>query len=232
MPSGCAPKGTRMRAGQVELELADVLEQQRHADRGDQRVEPRRVAQRPVGERSIGSRSRRRRPSRRAARRPRPPRRRRRGRRRSARTAPASGEADPRAEHDDVAVGEVDELEDAVHQRVAQRDQRVEAADGDGDDEGLKEVGHGEHGGSRLAAVASEAGHVLATAREPPTEAHSHGLTRRHERRLAVLELQDDGRLHGVAVASKVIVPVTPSKSFVSAIALAQRRRRRSCRRV
>ena len=36
--------------------------------------------------------------------------------------------ADERADHEDVAVGEVDQLDDAVDHRVAQGDQRVDEA--------------------------------------------------------------------------------------------------------
>ena len=37
--------------------------------------------------------------------------------------------ADERPDHEDVAVGEVEELEDAVDERVAERDERVHAAE-------------------------------------------------------------------------------------------------------
>ena len=47
-------------------------------------------------------------------------------------------ERQPRAQGEDVAVGEVDELQDAVDEGVAQGDQRVEAADGDAVDQGLE----------------------------------------------------------------------------------------------
>jgi hypothetical protein len=50
--------------------------------------------------------------------------------------------ADPRPEDDNITMGEIDELEDAVDHRVAQGDQRVEAADGQGGDQCLDEVGH------------------------------------------------------------------------------------------
>ena len=44
------------------------------------------------------------------------------------------------AEHEDVAVGEVDQLEDAVDERVAERDQRVDRAARDPDQKCLEEV--------------------------------------------------------------------------------------------
>ncbi len=43
-------------------------------------------------------------------------------------------------------MGEVDELQDAVHHRVAQSDQRIEAADGNGCDQCLDKVGHAAFG--------------------------------------------------------------------------------------
>jgi hypothetical protein len=43
-------------------------------------------------------------------------------------------------EHEHVAVREVDELEDAVHQRVAQRDERVDGAVRDADQRRLCEL--------------------------------------------------------------------------------------------
>ena len=56
------------------------------------------------------------------------------------------------AVHEHLGVREVDQLEHAVDQRVAQRDQRVQAADGHGVDEGLEELGH--LGGSTVATYA------------------------------------------------------------------------------
>ncbi len=44
------------------------------------------------------------------------------------------------AEHEDVAVGEVDELEDAVDERVAERDERVESAFRQSDERDVDEV--------------------------------------------------------------------------------------------
>ena len=50
--------------------------------------------------------------------------------------------AHERAEHEDVAVCEVDQLEDAVHHRVAERDERVDGADGDAIEQILKKGLH------------------------------------------------------------------------------------------
>ena len=61
-------------------------------------------------------------------------------RRRSAAKRTQREEADVRADHVDVAVREVEELEDPVDHRVAERDQRVEAADGQPSDELREEV--------------------------------------------------------------------------------------------
>ena len=66
--------------------------------------------------------------------------------------------ADPGAEHDDVAVGEVDELQNAVHHRVAQRDQRVQAADFEGRDQRLNEVGHADRQVSGTSVMSSRTG--------------------------------------------------------------------------
>ena len=50
--------------------------------------------------------------------------------------------ADERADHEDVAVGEVEELEDAVDERVAERDQRVDAPERQSVEGELEEGGH------------------------------------------------------------------------------------------
>jgi hypothetical protein len=55
---------------------------------------------------------------------------------------PRERQAQPRAQHHHVAVREVDELQDAVHHRVAQRHERVQAANGDAGLQGLKENFH------------------------------------------------------------------------------------------
>ena len=116
----------------------EVLQDDRQADRGDQRREARRAPQRPVGdalERVADA------PCRRGSRRARP--------RRTITSggrpvcAPASAlitvKRDHRADHHDLAVREVDELDDAVDHRVAQRDDRVDAAERQAVDELLEE---------------------------------------------------------------------------------------------
>ena len=54
--------------------------------------------------------------------------------------------ADERAEREDVAVREVDQLDDAVDHRVAQRDQRVDGAVGDAEVKRLEEGARVDHG--------------------------------------------------------------------------------------
>ena len=123
----------------AEQQQRRVLEEERDAERRDQRRDPRRVAQRPVGEAldrdAEDARSR-----------PSPP-----GTCR-ARAAPTGiaglsgaaeqrqdAEADERADHVHVAVGEVEQLEDPVDHRVPERDQRVDAAEDDPVDRELEE---------------------------------------------------------------------------------------------
>ena len=107
---------------------AGVLEQQRHADRGDQHVEPRRLAQRAVREpldrhaERGAQRHRERSGSTRQSRSPA-------SALRASRTSRAIVNDDPRAEREHVGVREVDEAQDAVDERVAERDQRVERAE-------------------------------------------------------------------------------------------------------
>ena len=50
------------------------------------------------------------------------------------------GDGHHRAEHEDVAVREVDQLEDAVDERVAERDQRVDHPERQADDEQVEQV--------------------------------------------------------------------------------------------
>ena len=54
-------------------------------------------------------------------------------------------------QHHDVAMGEVDELQDPVDHRVAERDQRIQAADRQGGHQGLSEVGHEEEAVEQVA---------------------------------------------------------------------------------
>jgi hypothetical protein len=130
----------------VDVEEADrdVLEDERHADRRDQRREPGRPAERPVrdeldrdidepaGEHGDGERSEERRDE------------------RGGRRADGQPErvlrddhrpGDHPAEHEHVTVREVDQLEDAVHERVAERDERVDRAVRQPDERDRREVG-------------------------------------------------------------------------------------------
>ena len=50
--------------------------------------------------------------------------------------------AAPSAKDDNVAVGKIDELQDAIDHRIAQRNERVQASDGQSSDKGLNEVRH------------------------------------------------------------------------------------------
>ena len=50
--------------------------------------------------------------------------------------------ADPRSQHDDVAMGEVDELQNPIHHRVAQCDQRIQPAHSERSDQRLDKVSH------------------------------------------------------------------------------------------
>jgi hypothetical protein len=100
------------------------LQQEAHAHRRDQRRQPGRIAQRPVSDLLDGEVEQRADDDR--------------GRQadqqqRPARQAEAGEHGDhrpagERAHHQHLAVGEVDEVDDAVDHRVAERDQRVHAA--------------------------------------------------------------------------------------------------------
>ena len=121
-----------------EEELHAVLEEERDAERADQRRDARRGAQRPVGEPldrdpDDGTADHRREhhqedhePD------------------RDCRVSGAAeemqhAEADVGADHEDVAVGEVEELEDPVHHRVPEGDQGIDAAERGRVDERLEE---------------------------------------------------------------------------------------------
>ena len=62
------------------------------------------------------------------------------GRRGEARACANSADRDERADHEHVAVGEVDQLDDAVDERVAERDQRPDRAVGEAVDEVLADA--------------------------------------------------------------------------------------------
>ncbi len=119
----------------------DVLDHEAHADRGDQRCQARLAAQRTVGDELD------RRVDRAAGRHHQHERqeddRDRRGALAlvQAEEARREGDREHAAEHEDVAVGEVDQLEDAVDERVPEGDEGVDAAGRDADQEDLEEVG-------------------------------------------------------------------------------------------
>ena len=112
----------------AEHQLHRVGDEERDAERADQRRDPRRVAERPVGEAldrdaehgAAGHRGERDQDQQQ------PDRDDRVGR---AAEQLERAEADERAHHEHVAVGEVQELEDAVDERVAECDQGVDAAE-------------------------------------------------------------------------------------------------------
>ena len=112
----------------AEQELQRVREEEGHAERADQRRDARRVTERPVGEaldrdaehgaaRHRGERDQHEQQPERDD-----------GVGRPAEQLERA-EADERADGEDVAVGEVEELEDPVDERVAERDERVHAAE-------------------------------------------------------------------------------------------------------
>ena len=114
------------------------LQEQAHAHRGDQRRQARRVAQRPVGDlldREVEHRADDDRRDQRDQ------------QQRPARQAEAGergddGPARQRADHQHLAVGEVDQVDDPVDHRVAERDQRIDAAEHEAVDDLLDEDIH------------------------------------------------------------------------------------------
>jgi hypothetical protein len=124
----------------------DVLEDERHPDRRDQRRESGRATQRPVRDTLDGGVEQ-------AARGHRDEQRaddRRRERARRGVSAEVEDRQDHRgrehpAEHEHVAVREVDQLEDPVHERVAERDERVDGAVREPDEPDREEVGRPLH---------------------------------------------------------------------------------------
>src|SRR3954467_4612549 len=113
----------------AEPQQADVLQHERHADRGDQRGELGRVAQRAVGH-ALDHHVEHAADDHREDQRHDDPAGDAEGRRRQADPEDARPELRrrERADHEDVAVGEVDQLDDPVDQRVADRDQREDRA--------------------------------------------------------------------------------------------------------
>ena len=126
----------------AEHQLHRVREEERDAERTDQRRDPRGVAERPVGEaldhdaehRAAGHRRERdqhqQQPGRHL-------------RIRRAAQQLERAEADERPDHEHVAVGEIEELQDPVDERVAERDQGVDAAQREAVDRELDEGVHG-----------------------------------------------------------------------------------------
>ena len=115
-----------------------VLEQQRHPERGDQDRQQRLLEQRPVGEGQDADIDRARDQHREQHRE--------RDRERDRDLVQAEGDQDrparEGAHHGQVAVGEVDQADDAVDDRVAEGHQRVEGARGEAVDRVLDEVVH------------------------------------------------------------------------------------------
>ena len=110
-----------------EHEQGRVLEEEGDAERRDQRRDPRRLAQPAVGEALDHDAEQAAAEHRRDEHQGEQEADRDRDRRRPAEHG-QHAEADERADHEDVAVGEVQQLEDPVHHRVAEGDQRVDAA--------------------------------------------------------------------------------------------------------
>ena len=100
-------------------------------------------------------------------------------------------EAGVRADHEDVAVGEVDELQDAVDHRVAERDQGVDRPDRDAVHEVLEELGHAAR---QVRPVSGELDGRLVI---PPVAVDATVTCRDLP---VLLDLEHDRRLHGVVV--------------------------------
>jgi hypothetical protein len=120
-------------------DLHEILQDDRHADGGDQRREPERMAQRPVGEaldRPAVERGQCHRDQQHQEQRERH------------RTHADGDEAekcdqrDKGAHHENVAVGEIDHANDAVDHRIADGDQSVDRAERDAVDQLLEEIVH------------------------------------------------------------------------------------------
>jgi hypothetical protein len=120
-------------------ELNVVLQEDRHADRGDQGGEARRVAQRPIGDALEG-------PSVHRGQQHRRDEHDQQGERHPADADQAEHEEgddrDERADHENFAVREIDHADDAVHHRVADRDQPVDHAERQPVDQLLEEIAH------------------------------------------------------------------------------------------
>ena len=119
-----------MRYCGAEQQQRRVLEEEGDAERRDQRRDPRGVAQRPVGE-ALDREPEKARAEHRDHEHAEDEQRDRDRRVERAAQERQDAEADERADHVDVAVREVEQLEDPVDHRVAQRDQRVDAPEDD-----------------------------------------------------------------------------------------------------
>ena len=118
----------------AEEDLAGILQQQRHADGGDEDVERGRAAQRPIGEllnRHAEQRAADHRGQQHGEAAP----------HRVLRHEFAGIVADERPDHEHVRVREIDEAQDTVDHRVAERDERVDGAEGEAVDQLLEEFG-------------------------------------------------------------------------------------------
>src|SRR5207248_478638 len=111
-----------------EKQLHRVGEEERDAERADQRRDARRVPKRPVGE-ALDHDSEDRAAAHGGKRDDRDQRPHRDVRARGATEQLQHAEADERAHHEDVAVGEVEELQDPVDERVPEGDERIDAAE-------------------------------------------------------------------------------------------------------
>jgi len=124
----------------TEHELGSVLEEERHAERGDERRDTRCLAQPPVRE-ALDHHAEQSAADHRADEHQGDEEREVDGERVRGAEDRHQPVADERPDHEDVAVGEVQELENAVHHRVAERDQRIQRTVRDaGDELGDEEV--------------------------------------------------------------------------------------------
>src|SRR5262249_4016897 len=125
----------------AEQQQGRALQEERDADRGDQRRDPRRVAQRPVGE----PLDRHAQPADQARRQHQHDQEQQGHRDRQVLRAAEPldhEETDVRPDHVQVAVREVEQLQDPVHHREAQRHQRIERARGESVHQFLEEEAH------------------------------------------------------------------------------------------
>jgi hypothetical protein len=130
--------------GRAEQQQADVLQDERHPDRADQGRQPRGVPERSVRE-TLDARVDRRcheHDDRQGEERQQQRQQARRGDAQTADDQLGREIGECRAEHEDIGVGEVDELEDPVDEGVTDRDQRDDQAVGDADRQRLDQFLH------------------------------------------------------------------------------------------